>query len=625
MPDYRPSSKETQHSAPKDKSDNKGPHRGGKLEAPDKPTSVSSSNAGKPVQAVAGDKNSATGVTSRQPQVNKQPELNPETGKSPTAIINPDTGKSPTAIVADKDTMESNKNDSSRRRRKSSKKNTPEKNQEEYTGITLQEIRDMIMTSTAEINKKIDQQNAAINKKIDDQFEKFSDQILSRVQKVEDKIATTETMTQNLKERVDQLERSAEYLSSQYDQLERSAEYISSQYEREKEKVDRLEQRCHFIKAVADGDRVELVETRCALKKANDKITQVEIQQRSKNLIIDGLAEGGQRENTDACVRRFLTGVLHIAEHVHIDRCFRMTNIKRNPSPVMVIFSTAYDRNLVWSKRTELKNQRININEDFPQEVLEARRTLYPIFKEAQLQKLNPILRANKLIIRGATYSVHDLHRLYARYEDLRPEKIATKDFGNIVGFFSRFSPFSNFHPAIFRIDERIYKTVEHFYQAERARYLGKDDIADKIMEMEDPAKCKKEGDSIEATRDQEEGWKIASTSIMQMGLEAKYRQNDYLRAELMNTRGKALAEMSFNKRWGTGLHMRDRRNQDKALWTGENLLGRLQGELRDIFEAEIAEEDGDDDSDTDAASSTQHEASAEEGDNVPAHDGTLE
>ena len=145
--------------------------------------------------------------------------------------------------------------------------------------------------------------------------------------------------------------------------------------------------------------------------------------------------------------------------------------------------------------------------------------------------------------------------------------------------FHGRFSPFSNFFPSSFVVDDKYYRCAEHYFQAEKARYLGRTSVAYQIMYSHDPAKMKSLGNQLEG-----EAWPIdLKEAAMRRALLAKFGQNKRLCDILKETRDKTLIECNkHDQYWGNGCSIYD----TKALQgTGKNRLGQLLEEVRDRLE----------------------------------------
>lgn len=140
----------------------------------------------------------------------------------------------------------------------------------------------------------------------------------------------------------------------------------------------------------------------------------------------------------------------------------------------------------------------------------------------------------------------------------------------DVIYFYSRkqkFHELSNFHYAPIRIDEAIYPTVEHFFQA--MKFNQNPEYRDRVREADSPMDAKRLGSTRRYPIHPR--WDKIRLLIMKRALKAKFTQHEHLRRLLLSTGDKKLVEDSpTDYFWGCG---KDRR--------GENHLGRLLMELR--------------------------------------------
>ena len=128
---------------------------------------------------------------------------------------------------------------------------------------------------------------------------------------------------------------------------------------------------------------------------------------------------------------------------------------------------------------------------------------------------------------------------------------------------------FSNFYRSPFSVVGKVWKTVEHFYQA--AKFIPTDPgWAEEIRQAETPGEAKKLGRSEE--HEMRSDWDEAKETIMRVALEFKF-QDPELRRLLLSTEGQTLVE---HAPWG------DAYWGDNGDGTGLNRLGELLMELRE-------------------------------------------
>lgn len=133
----------------------------------------------------------------------------------------------------------------------------------------------------------------------------------------------------------------------------------------------------------------------------------------------------------------------------------------------------------------------------------------------------------------------------------------------------------SNFYPAGFVLDEYMWFTNEHFYQAYKFTPGGEKFMA--IRNAATPYEAKKLGNDRlgeQIRADWERGKKL---EVMRRGLRAKFAQNVDLIRELLATGNAVLVEDAPDDfYWGIGDG------------TGQNWLGKLLMELRDELQERV-------------------------------------
>ncbi len=81
-------------------------------------------------------------------------------------------------------------------------------------------------------------------------------------------------------------------------------------------------------------------------------------------------------------------------------------------------------------------------------------------------------------------YSMDQLNELP---DGVRPDQVATRTTGDTLLFFDKESPFSNYHPSGFIVDNIHYTCNEQFYQSKKAEHFNGHDTASKIMKTDNP------------------------------------------------------------------------------------------------------------------------------------------
>jgi ribA/ribD-fused uncharacterized protein len=254
---------------------------------------------------------------------------------------------------------------------------------------------------------------------------------------------------------------------------------------------------------------------------------------------------------------------------------------------IILKFLRFRDRELMFAQRTKLKGSGIVMMEDFPDFIERQRRQLTPIMMAAQHQKMNAFLAIDKLIIKNenvtSTFTVDNLHMLPSC---LNPEIISLRYEEDFIFFFGRVCPLSNFYLTKFVIQGKEYNCAEQYLQSEKAKLFGNHQVADQIMQENEPDKQKALGRTI--TNFDINKWKPAAKIIITEALTQKFSQNRRIQKILLETGKKTLVECSGKDiLFGIGMKMSDKNKCDTTLWQGENLQGVALSDVRSFLSSQ--------------------------------------
>ena len=348
--------------------------------------------------------------------------------------------------------------------------------------------------------------------------------------------------------------------------------------------------------------RVTESELKClSLERQNrvlsDRITMVESQSRRDNLLLDGVAESptGCKEDCFKIVRETLQSKLNLdVTNIKIIRCHRLgpppqTNRPagtQRPRPIIFRLHCYSDRQLIWESRTKLKDTNLYLNEDFPKEISQRRKTLIPIMKAARkLQKI-AFLNVDKLhiqtkdmatdqITNKTVVTVDTLHRLPP---SLDPRFITTARASDCFAFFGELCPLSNFHKTEIMYKGKKFHSSEQVYQYRKAEVLD-DQVTMKDILLADTAlESKRLGDKLK----ENEHWRSIQNNIMTATLRLKFNQNAKLKDFLKQITEKTIAEASpSDLYWGTGAPLSKAETTEVNTWKGSNHLGIILQNIR--------------------------------------------
>ena len=160
-----------------------------------------------------------------------------------------------------------------------------------------------------------------------------------------------------------------------------------------------------------------------------------------------------------------------------------------------------------------------------------------------------------------------------------------------MIGFYHEYGDygcFSNWYAAEFDYAGKHFVNSEQFMMYHKVMMFRKYDLAEQIMNTDDPAKCK----NIAGQKFPEfdaDLWERTCFHVVKRGVKAKFAQNEDILRVLLGTGNELLAESSpYDKKWGIGIDIKDPAHEVSAKWKGMNLLGRVLMEVREELRQEV-------------------------------------
>lgn len=191
----------------------------------------------------------------------------------------------------------------------------------------------------------------------------------------------------------------------------------------------------------------------------------------------------------------------------------------------------------------------------------------------------------------GRTYNFDEFQRNFEDNER-KPKKMKISH-PELIGFWHEYEDYgclSNWYKADFEYAGRSFSSVEQFMMYHKLLTFHQFELADKVMDTDDPAEAKKLGRTHFDNFD-DKLWTRISPTIVKRGVRAKFEQNPQLLEVLLSTGNAVLAECSpYDKVWGIGLAPDDKRIIDTTQWAGKNKLGRILMILREEFRNRLAD-----------------------------------
>ena len=172
---------------------------------------------------------------------------------------------------------------------------------------------------------------------------------------------------------------------------------------------------------------------------------------------------------------------------------------------------------------------------------------------------------------KGCTYTRGNLSQLL---QNLSGYAVSGKSDEETIGFFGELSPYSNFHPCTFTLDNITFHSSKQYIQYQKAKHFEDTLTASRILRCTNALECKHLAREIPNYDNID--WKNKIKELCEPGLVAKFLQNPTLLKLLMSTKDKHLVECSYDTVWGNGLTLRSEHCLSRNEWKGDNLLGQM-------------------------------------------------
>jgi ribA/ribD-fused uncharacterized protein len=145
---------------------------------------------------------------------------------------------------------------------------------------------------------------------------------------------------------------------------------------------------------------------------------------------------------------------------------------------------------------------------------------------------------------------------------------------------------FSNMSEHRIELDGSTYATLEHYFQAMKAKEFKDDEMYEKIVKAKTAKAAKALGKKVKGF--EKEIWDSKRDDVMRVGLRTKFVQHPELRKQLQETGERMIGEADArNKYWGIGTSVTSEKSKHPDKWAGQNKLGKMLMDLRQEFKTE--------------------------------------
>ena len=174
------------------------------------------------------------------------------------------------------------------------------------------------------------------------------------------------------------------------------------------------------------------------------------------------------------------------------------------------------------------------------------------------------------------------------------PRNDGTKRSDETLVFYNSKCTLSNWNREYpFKTDGKEYLCVEQFVMAEKCLMFGDTEAADEIMNETDPKRMRQIGEDIRSY--DHRVWLSKMNEVVHAGVYAKFSYEGArgAREHLLGTGKLTIGEATRNRKWGTGIHVSEPQALNRVSWMGENIMGEILMNVRDMLTCEHTGKNG--------------------------------
>ena len=356
--------------------------------------------------------------------------------------------------------------------------------------------------------------------------------------------------------------------------MEKSLSGLKVSLEFSQKEIDDLKKENTRLREKVANNELEGERTQFQVNRVDEKVDRLDTTGKKKNLSIEGLPEVREgRENVEKSIWDLLDQ-LNIGRGLELDTCYRVGPYNKNHTrPILVSFLKQADRDLVYSKRMELRNtanfKNTWINEDLGAASKRKRNLIRLIARQAKIQGIDH--RTGKYAIHVDNVKFED-GNLDELPPSLHPTSIKQVQIDKeTIAYQSEKAPFSNFYPATIVMGNYRLNSAEQAYQFVRAKTLNRPLIAMKIYLSRSAYDIKQWAEELGTS----DVWEAKKAEVMYVCMKKKFDQNPDLRQILLKSGNCELVEATPNREWGCGATLSSNVLR-RHTWPEENKQGKI-------------------------------------------------
>ena len=317
------------------------------------------------------------------------------------------------------------------------------------------------------------------------------------------------------------------------------------------------------------------------LGKLDKKYEREEDEFRRCSLILDGINERDNKRPR-VVIENLLKDLDIEYKETDFKAAYRLGPIRNGnarPRSIKVIFNSTHIKGDIFRNIGQLKQidawKGVRLSDATSPQEQKQQRDLRCIYAAAKAQGLNVKLRGSTIIIDEIKYTYKDINSLP---HGLTMENVKIVKVSDGIAFQSHFAYLSNMFLCNIKVGEITYKSSEHFYSVELAKYHDRNDLVQEIIEASDGYAAKRVVRNIQI----KEKWNEDKIPIMKKIITMKFDQNDHIRDQLLRTKGFLYEATKSDLDFACGLTLSQQKDIRKDNIKDRNMLGIILCEYRD-------------------------------------------
>ena len=239
------------------------------------------------------------------------------------------------------------------------------------------------------------------------------------VERLENRLSGIETLVQNIPQNlsaltngIKKMELDIAGLNTTMAEFKSDLQGLSDTFDNVKEEVTKTANSCTLLSSRLSSLEEEFQVQRNLQDRERSEVLDLKCRSMQKNLLFCGIQEAHD-ENCEEAVKNFITRNMEITSDIQFDRVHRLgqkpsnrQNGNNKPRKIVAAFTNYKDREMIRSAALSgiLKDTGFSVFEQFPMEIEEKRRTLYPVLKDAKRHGQKVRMVRDRLFINNKEY-----------------------------------------------------------------------------------------------------------------------------------------------------------------------------------------------------------------------------